>query len=115
MVLFMMIIMNFQNISIFDLESKKTRIIVFDTMDMRKPFDANGTVTETVNRLPRFWYTNEQLDWLCRRALCVPDDWDYIIISHMESVSSINKTVSQNDFNSKIYLCEVFQSVGISM
>lgn len=66
-----------------DLENKKTRIIVLDTMDMRKPFDKNGFVTEKVNRLPRFWYTNEQLDWLCNKALRAADGWDYIIISHM--------------------------------
>ena len=66
-----------------DLENKKTRIIVLDTMDMRKPFDENGTVTEKVNRLPRFWYTNEQLNWLCNQAFRAPDGWDYIIISHM--------------------------------
>ena len=66
-----------------DLENKKTRIIVLDTMDMRKPFDENGVVTEMVNRLPRFWYTNEQLDWLMSKALKAGDGWDYIIISHM--------------------------------
>ena len=52
-------------------------------MDMRKPFDENGVITERVNRLPRFWYTNEQLHWLCRDALTAPADWDYIIVSHM--------------------------------
>lgn len=66
-----------------DLENKKTRVIVLDTMDMRKPFDENGVVTEMVNRLPRFWYTNEQLDWLMSKALKAGDGWDYIIISHM--------------------------------
>ena len=66
-----------------DIENKKTRVIVLDTMDMRKPFDENGVVTEIVNRLPRFWYTNEQLHWLCRDALKAPNGWDYIIISHM--------------------------------
>ena len=81
-----------------DLERKKTRIIVLDTMDMRKPFDENGTVTEIVNRLPRFWYTNEQLDWLCVQALCAPDDWDYIIISHMgiENDTSANCKNGEN-------------------
>ena len=66
-----------------DIENKKTRVIVLDTMDMRKPFDENGVVTERVNRLPRFWYTNEQLHWLCTAAFSAPADWDYIIISHM--------------------------------
>ena len=66
-----------------DIDNKKTRVIVLDTMDMRKPFDENGVVTEIVNRLPRFWYTNEQLHWLCRDALKAPNGWDYIIISHM--------------------------------
>ena len=66
-----------------DIENKKTRVIVLDTMDMRKPFDESGTVTEMVNRLPRFWYTNEQLHWLCRDAFNAPDDWDFIIVSHM--------------------------------
>lgn len=66
-----------------DLENKKTRVIVLDTMDMRKPFDENGFVTEKVNRLPRFWYTYEQLDWLCNEAFRAPDGWDYIVISHM--------------------------------
>ncbi len=66
-----------------DLEHKKTRIIVLDTMDMRKPFDENGVITEKVNRLPRFWYTFEQLQWLCNQAFCAADGWDYIIISHM--------------------------------
>lgn len=66
-----------------DIENKKTRVIVLDTMDMRRPFDENGTITEIVNRLPRFWYTNEQLHWLCCDALNAPCDWDYIIISHM--------------------------------
>ena len=67
----------------FDIENKKTRVIVLDTMDMRKPFDENGVVTEMVNRLPRFWYTFEQLDWLCNHAFRAPDGWDYIIVSHM--------------------------------
>ncbi len=67
----------------FDLENKNTRIVVLDTMDMRKPFDENGTVTEKVNRLPRFWYTNEQLDWLCNQVFCAPDGWNYIVVSHM--------------------------------
>lgn len=66
-----------------DIKNKKTRVIVLDTMDMRKPFDENGTVTEKVNRLPRFWYTFEQLDWLCNEALRAPDGWNYIIVSHM--------------------------------
>lgn len=67
----------------FDLENKNTRVIVLDTMDMRKPFDENGFVTEKVNRLSRFWYTNEQLHWLCNQALNAPEGWDYVIISHM--------------------------------
>lgn len=66
-----------------DIENKKTRVIVLDTMDMRKPFDESGTVTEMVNRLPRFWYTNEQLDWLCNQVFCAPDGWNYIVVSHM--------------------------------
>ena len=82
----------------YDLNRKKTRVIVLDTMDMRKPFDENGTVTENVNRLPRFWYTNEQLDWLCGQALCAPEDWDYIIISHMgiENDTSCNCKNGEN-------------------
>lgn len=82
----------------FDLENKNTRIIVLDTMDMRKPFDENGTVTEIVNRLPRFWYTNEQLDWLCNQAFCAPDGWNYIIISHMgiENDTSANCKNGEN-------------------
>lgn len=65
-----------------DLERKKTRVIMLDTMDMRKPFDENGNVTGG-NRLQRFWYTFEQLDWLCNQALTAPDGWNYIFISHM--------------------------------
>lgn len=57
----------------FDLENKNTRVIVLDTMDMRKPFDENGFITEKVNRLPRFWYTNEQLHWLCNQVFRAPD------------------------------------------
>ncbi|MBE6727845.1 MAG: hypothetical protein E7562_04265 [Ruminococcaceae bacterium] len=67
----------------FDIENKKTRVIVLDTMDMRRPFDENGTVTEIVNRLPRFWYTYEQLDWLCNQALTAGNGWNYTFISHM--------------------------------
>lgn len=78
-----------------DLPEKSTRIIVLDTMDMRKPFDATGTVTDMTNRLPRFWYTDQQLDWLCRRALCAPDGWDYILISHM----GIQQDTSDNCLN----------------
>ena len=66
-----------------DLKDKKTRLVMLDTMDMRKPFDQNGVVTEIVNRLPRFWYTNEQLDWLCNQVFTAPDGWDYIMLSHM--------------------------------
>ena len=50
---------------------------------MRKPFDENGFITEMVNRLPRFWYTNEQLHWLCNQVFRAPDGWNYIIVSHM--------------------------------
>lgn len=67
----------------FDLENKKTRVIVLDTMDMRKPFDENGNITENINKLPRFWYTNEQMDWLCNQVLTAGEGWNYIIISHM--------------------------------
>ncbi len=75
----------------YNLNRKKTRVIVLDTMDMRKPFDENGTVTENVNRLPRFWYTNEQLDWLCGQALCAPEDWDYIIMYRSGGLSRNTK------------------------
>ena len=66
----------------FDVPEKKTRVIVLDTMDMRRPFDQNGTVNGDV-RLPRFWYTNEQLDWLCNQVLVAEDGWNYTFISHM--------------------------------
>ena len=50
------------------------------------------------NRLPRFWYTNEQLDWLCRQAFTAPDGWDYIILSHMgiENDTSCNCKNGEN-------------------
>lgn len=81
-----------------DLEHKKTRVVVLDTMDMRKPFNENGVVTEIVNRLPRFWYTNEQLDWLCNQVFTAPDGWNYIIISHMgiENDTSYNCKNGEN-------------------
>ena len=67
----------------FDLEDKKTRIMVLDNLDMRKPFDENGMVTEIVNLLPRFWFTFQELHWICRQVFTAPDDWNYIVINHM--------------------------------
>lgn len=66
----------------FDLPVKKTRIIVLDTMDMRRPFDEDGVVTGDM-RLKRFWYTNEELDWLANKALTAGEGWNYVFISHM--------------------------------
>ncbi len=80
-----------------DLPDKHTRIVVLDTMDMRKPFDAAGTVTDMTNRLPRFWYTDQQLDWLCRRALRAPDGWDYVLISHMGIQSDTSDNCRNGD------------------
>ncbi len=81
-----------------DLDNKKTRVVVLDTMDMRKPFDENGVVTEMVNRLPRFWYTNEQLDWLCNQVFTAPDGWNYIMLAHMgiENDTSYNCKNGEN-------------------
>ncbi len=94
----------------FDLENKKTRIIVLDTMDMRKPFDENGTVTELTNRLPRFWYTFEQLDWLCNVALGADDGWDYIILSHMGIENDTSDNCKNGENLRKVF--KAFQSRG---
>lgn len=81
----------------FDIEKKSTRVVVLDTMDMRRPFDSNGNVTGD-GTLPRFWYTNEQLDWLVNTALTAGDGWNYIFISHM----GIDYETSDNCKNGEI-------------
>ena len=93
-----------------DLENKKTRLVMLDTMDMRKPFDENGTVTEIVNRLPRFWYTNEQLDWLCNQVFTAPDGWDYIIMSHMGIENDTSDNCKNGENLRKVF--KAFQSRG---
>ena len=93
-----------------DLDNKKTRVIVLDTMDMRRPFDENGAVTEPINRLPRFWYTNEQLDWLCNVALKADDGWDYIILSHMGIENDTSDNCKNGENLRKVF--EAFQSRG---
>lgn len=92
----------------FDLENKKTRIVVLDTMDMRKPFDENGVVTEKVNRLPRFWYTFEQLDWLCNQVFTAEDGWNYIIISHMGIENDTSDNCKNGENLRKVF--KAFQS-----
>ena len=93
-----------------DLENKKTRLVMLDTMDMRKPFDENGVVTEIVNRLPRFWYTNEQLDWLCNQVFTAPDGWDYIIMSHMGIENDTSDNCKNGENLRKVF--KAFQSRG---
>ncbi|MBQ2266489.1 MAG: metallophosphoesterase, partial [Clostridia bacterium] len=93
-----------------DLEDKKTRLVMLDTMDMRKPFDENGVVTEIVNRLPRFWYTNEQLDWLCNQVFTAPDGWDYIMLSHMGIANDTSDNCKNGENLRKVF--KAFQSRG---
>lgn len=93
-----------------DLEDKKTRLVMLDTMDMRKPFDENGFVTEMVNRLPRFWYTNEQLDWLCNQVFTAPDGWDYIMLSHMGIQNDTSDNCKNGENLRKVF--KAFQSRG---
>lgn len=92
-----------------DLENKKTRIVVLDTMDMRKPFDEKGVVTGG-NRLNRFWYTFEQLDWLCNQVFAAPDGWDYIIISHMGIENDTSDNCKNGENLRKVF--KAFQSRG---
>ena len=78
-----------------DLPRKKTRIIVLDTMDCRRPFDENGTVTGEP-QLKRICYTYEQLDWLVNQAFTTDAAWNYILISHMgiDSATNSNKMIN---------------------
>ena len=73
----------------YDLKKKRTRIIILDTMDCRRPFDENGVVNGEM-RLKRICYTDQQLDWLVNRAMTAPADYNYIFISHMGIDSAVN-------------------------
>ena len=73
----------------YDLKEKRTRIIILDTMDCRRPFDENGVVNGEM-RLKRICYTDQQLDWLVNRAMTAPADYNYIFISHMGIDSAVN-------------------------
>ena len=91
----------------FDIENKKTRVIVLDTMDMRRPFDENGVACGEPQKT-RFWYTFSQLDWLCNKALKCPDGWNYIFVSHL----GIDNTVNCNYTTNGVILRDIINAVN---
>jgi hypothetical protein len=79
-----------------DLPEKKTRVVVLDTMDARRPYDENGTVTSDERPSRCFCYTEEQLKWLVEQALTCAPDWQYIFLSHMGIDASTNSNLMDN-------------------
>ena len=78
-----------------DFSEKKTRVVVLDTMDTRRPFDEKGNVCGAPCSCG-FTYTVEQLRWLVECALKCEADWQYIFISHMGIDSATNSNLMGN-------------------
>lgn len=78
-----------------DFPEKKTRVIVLDTLDTRRPFDEKGNVCGA-QRSRGFTYTVEQLRWLVECALKCEADWQYVFISHMGIDSATNSNLMGN-------------------
>lgn len=79
----------------YDLENKKTRVIVLDSIDYDYVENEDGSIKELVeftnawNQVSlasgsSYWgYSAEQLNWLIREGLTAPDGYNYIFLSHM--------------------------------
>lgn len=94
----------------YDLDNKKTRLIILDSIDYDMEYDENGTVTgleildpskpeSSIERYKTgytYWgYSKEQLKWLADEALGnLPEDYDVVLLSHM----GIDDTTSGADF-----------------
>lgn len=78
-----------------DLPEKKTRVVVLDTLDCRRPYDESGAVCGAPQS-HGFTYTAEQLKWLVEQALTCAPDWQYIFLSHMGIDASTNSNLMGN-------------------
>lgn len=87
-----------------DLENKKTRVVVLDSIDYDYVENPDGSIKELVNFTDgwnkvqlgsgsSYWgYSVEQLKWLVDEALTAPDGYNYIFLSHMGIDADTNQT-----------------------
>lgn len=94
----------------YDLDNKKTRLIILDSIDYDMEYDENGTVTgleildpskpeSSIERYKTgytYWgYSKEQLKWLADEALGnLPEGYDVVFLTHM----GIDSTTSGADY-----------------
>lgn len=67
---------------------KTTRVIALDTFDARLPFDENGNVLSTENRV--YGHSGNELKWLAGEALSPDFNGDAILLCHMGIDDAIN-------------------------